>query len=87
MDLEDALCSKVSIKILRLLLAGGQLNASEIVERVGGNYNAVFKHLEVLESEGILSVVPFGKRIRYYKFNEQSPRARAVQALFQAWKS
>ncbi len=87
MELEDALCSKVRIKILTLLFERGQLNTSEIAERVGGNYRSVHRHLDVLEREGVLEMTPFGVRIRYYNLNESSPKVHAVKALFEAWKS
>jgi hypothetical protein len=38
------------------------------------------QHLEILETEEILAHMKFGKRIRYYKYNE-IPKARAVQNL------
>jgi DNA-binding transcriptional ArsR family regulator len=63
-----------------------QLNTSQIVEQVGGNYCSVRKHLEVLKEEGILEMTPYGSRIRFYRFNPESPKANAVQALLQAWK-
>ncbi len=87
MDLEDVFCSKTRIKILKLLLANEQLNTSQIAERVGANYETVHKHLETLEAEGILEMLPFGSRIRFYRFNEKSCKAQAVQMLLQAWKS
>jgi DNA-binding transcriptional ArsR family regulator len=64
----------------------GQLNTSQVVEQVGGNYCSVRRHLEVLKEEGILEMTPYGSRIRFYKFNPGSPKANAVQALLQAWK-
>ena len=86
MELEDVFCSKTRIKILKLLLANEQLNTTQIAERVGANYETVHKHLETLEAEGILEMQPFGSRIRFYRFNEKSRKARAAQMLLQAWK-
>jgi hypothetical protein len=43
--------------------------------------------LEALEGEGILEMQRFGCRIHYYRFNEHSPKAQAVQTLLEAWKS
>lgn len=59
---------------------GSQLTPSEIARAVGVNYVITEQHLEILESEGILIHVKFGKRIRYYKYSE-IPKARAVQNL------
>jgi predicted transcriptional regulator len=84
MTSEDALCSKCRIKILKLLLQSGQLNASEIARAVGINYGATYQHLRLLVSADVLLEKRFGKT-RLYRFNEQSPRARAVLSLLQAW--
>jgi predicted transcriptional regulator len=78
-NIEDVLCSKTRLKILKLLM-DSQLTPSEIARAVGVNYVIAEQHLEILEAEGILSHVKFGKRIRYYKYNEV-PKARAVQNL------
>jgi predicted ArsR family transcriptional regulator len=87
MDLEDSLCSKTRIRILKLMLNAGQLNTSQIAKRIGINYVGVLKHLEALEEEGILEMQRFGCRIHYYRYNEHSPKAQAVQTLLEAWKS
>jgi hypothetical protein len=39
-------------------------------------------HLKALEAEGIIGHVMFGKRIRFFKYNELSLRAEAVRARF-----
>jgi predicted ArsR family transcriptional regulator len=87
MGLEDSLCSKTKIKVLKLMLSAGQLSTSQIAKRVGVNYVRVLKHLEDLEGEGILRMSRFGCRIHYYRFNQDSPKAHAVQTLLEAWKS
>jgi predicted transcriptional regulator len=78
-NIEDVLCSKTRLKILKLLM-DSQLTPSEIARAVGVNYVIAEQHLEILEAEGILTHAKFGKRIRYYKYNE-IPQARAVQNL------
>jgi DNA-binding transcriptional ArsR family regulator len=77
--IEDVLCSKTRLKILKLLM-DSQLTPSEIARAVGVNYVITEQHLEILEYEGILAHAKFGKRIRYYRYNE-TPKARAVQNL------
>jgi DNA-binding transcriptional ArsR family regulator len=84
MDLEDALCSKTRIKILKTLL-DDELNTTQIAKNVKSNYKIVRNHLEILAAEGILDVKPFGRRVRYYRFNRQSAKVRAVRALLDAW--
>ena len=63
----------------------GELNVSEIARRLSVNYNTTSKHLKVLEDEGILQHKVFG-RIRLYRLNEHSPKARALQNLMEAWE-
>jgi predicted transcriptional regulator len=82
MTSEDALCSKCRIKILKLLLQSGQLNASEIARKIGTNYCATLNHLRLLVRAGTLLEKRFGKT-RLYRINEESPRARAVLTLLQ----
>ncbi|HIJ08074.1 TPA: winged helix-turn-helix transcriptional regulator [Candidatus Bathyarchaeota archaeon] len=73
------------MKILILLTRLGTLNVSEIAKRIGLNYSATDKHLKLLEAEGVLAERIYG-RIRMFRFNETSPRAKAVQNLIEAWE-
>ena len=84
--IEDVLCSKTRLKILKVLL-GSQLTPSDIAERVGVCYANAFKHLEILEAEGLIEHVRFGKRTRYYKFNEASSKAIAVRNLIEIFEA
>jgi predicted transcriptional regulator len=83
-NIEDVLCSKTRLKILNLLM-GSQLTPSEIARAVGVNYVITEQHLEILESEGILAHAKFGKRIRYYRYNE-TLKSRAVQTFMKAFQ-
>ena len=85
MDVEDVFSSKLRIKILKILMQVGELNVSGIARRLGVNYNTTSKHLKVLEDEGILQHKVFG-RIRLYRLNEHSPKAKGVQNLMEAWE-
>ena len=85
MDVEDIFCSKVRMKILKTLAQTGELNVSEITHKLGVNYQTTIRHLDTLEAENILQHKKFG-RIRLYKFNGHSPKARAIQMLLNAWK-
>jgi predicted transcriptional regulator len=82
--IEDVLCSKTRLKILKILM-DSQLTPSDIAERVGVCYANAAKHLETLEAEGLIEHVKFGKRTRYYKFNEISPKAIAVRNLIETF--
>jgi CRISPR locus-related DNA-binding protein len=85
MDMEEFFSSKLRMKILKVLVQFGELNVSEIARRLGVNYNMTSKHLKILEDEGIVRHKTFG-RIRMYRFNEHSPKAEAVQQLFEIWE-
>ena len=84
-SLEDVFCSKLRIRILKILMQLGQLNVSDIARRLNLNYATTNQHLRLLESEGVLQQRVYG-RIRMYKFNEGSPKAKAVQNLIETWE-
>jgi predicted transcriptional regulator len=85
MDLEDVFSSKLRVKILKIIARVGELNVSEVARRLGANFATTNKHLKILEEEGILQCKVFG-RIRIYRLNELSPKARAVQNLIDTWE-
>jgi len=85
MNVEDVFSSKLRMKILKVLVRMGELNVSEIARRMGVNYSMTDRHLKVLEEEGILQHIVFG-RIRLYRFNQYSSKAKAVQNLIEAWE-
>jgi predicted transcriptional regulator len=84
MDVEDVFCSRVRLKILKVLIQLGELNVSEITRRLRLNYETTTNHLKLLEAEDILQHKRFG-RIRLYRLNERSPKARAIEALLNVW--
>ncbi len=73
------------MKILKLVARLGELNVSDIARRIGTNFNSTNRHLRVLEEESILQQRTYG-RIRMYRFNQASAKAKAVQALIEAWE-
>jgi DNA-binding transcriptional ArsR family regulator len=85
MNVEDIFCSRLRMKILKILRQVGELNVSEIARRLSVNYATTSKHLLVLEDEGIVQHKVFG-RIRLYRLDEHSPKTRAVQNLIDAWE-
>ena len=85
MELEDVLSSKSRMKILKLIYKLGQLNVSDVARRLKLNYASTSNHLKVLESEGILQKLTYG-RVRMYRFNEGSAKAKAVVGLIEAWE-
>ena len=85
MQIEEVLGSKARLKILRILFRVGELNVSEIARRLGANHKTTVAHLKILEKEGILQHKTFG-RIRIYRFNEGSQKARAVKNFIETWE-
>jgi DNA-binding transcriptional ArsR family regulator len=85
LQLEEVFSSKPRMKILKLLYELGSLNVSEVARRIGSNFAATSEHLKVLEEEGILQELTYG-RVRMYRFNEASAKAKAVKNLIEAWE-
>ena len=85
MNVEDVFCSKIRMKILKILNNVGELNVSEIARRLKINYVSASRHLQTLEDEGIVQHKMFG-RIRLYSMNELSQKAKAVQNLIGIWE-
>jgi DNA-binding transcriptional ArsR family regulator len=85
MNIEDVFSSRLRMKILKILVRVGELNVSEIARRLNVNYVTTSEHLKVLEDEGILLHKMFG-RIRLYRLNEHSPKAKAVQNIIETWE-
>ncbi|MFB3888135.1 MAG: ArsR/SmtB family transcription factor [Candidatus Bathyarchaeia archaeon] len=85
MEIENVFSSKPRMKILKLIARLGELNVSDIARRIGVNFTTTSRHLKILEEEGILQQRVYG-RIRMYRFNQSSPKARAVQNLLDAWE-
>ena len=73
------------MKILKLVARLGELNVSDVARRIGVNFTTTSKHLKILEDEGILQQRTYG-RIRMYRFNQASDKAKAVQELIEAWE-
>ena len=72
------------MKILKLIYNLGSLNVSDIARQINTNFTATSEHLKVLESEGILKQLPYG-RVRMYRFDESSAKAKAVKILIETW--
>lgn len=84
MPIEDVLSSKGRVRILRILSEIGELNISEIARRAGLNYATTNRHLLALENAGLIQHKKFG-RIRIFRFNEESLRARMIRKLIELW--
>jgi len=84
MELEEVLCSKPRIKILKLIYTLGQLNVSDIGRRLNLNYSATSDHIHILESEGLLELRTYG-RVRMYRLSS-SEKAQAIANLIETWE-
>ena len=85
MKLEEVFSSKLQMKILHLIYDLGSLNVSDIARRLNTNFATTAEHLKILEDEGILQELVYG-RVRMYRFSEGSAKAKAVQNLIEAWE-
>jgi predicted transcriptional regulator len=85
MRLEEVFSSKLRMKILKLIYDLGSLNVSDIARRLHSNFTSTSEHLNILESEGILQELLYG-RVRMYRFKEGSTKAKAVQNLIETWE-
>jgi DNA-binding transcriptional ArsR family regulator len=85
LEIEEVFSSRPRMKILKLLLRLGALNVSDIAKRIGLNYSGTDEHLRLLEAEGILAQRVYG-RIRMYRYNDASAKAKAVQNLVEVWE-
>jgi predicted transcriptional regulator len=84
MEIEEVFSSKSRMKILKLIYQLGQLNVSDVARRLNLNFTSTSEHLKILETEEILQERTYG-RVRMYRFNEGSAKAKAVQTLIDAW--
>ena len=85
MELEEVFSSKLRMKILILIYNLGSLNVSDVARRLNTNFASAAEHLKILAAEGILQELTYG-RVRMYRFNEGSAKAKAVQNLIVAWE-
>jgi len=85
MQLEDVLCSKTRIRILKVMVRLGRLNVSTVAKMMRINYCASLKHLEILENAGLLQRTDYG-RLRLYRFNENSMVSKALSRVLEIWE-
>jgi DNA-binding transcriptional ArsR family regulator len=83
MNIEDVLCSKTRMKILKLLFQYWQLNTSDLAYRLRTNYETTLRHLALLEKEGIVTQRLSG-RTRFFRF-ANSLKAQATMKLLEEW--
>jgi len=82
LEVEDVLSSRGRVKVLKVLMAAGELNISELVRRAGLNHSAALAHVEALKQAGLLEEKHFG-RIRILKARLEDPRVQALKKAFE----
>ena len=83
MELEDVFCSKLRMKILKLLYKLRQMKTLDFQKRLGASYTITMQHLTLLEKEGVVTQRLSG-RIRFFRF-ANTLKAQAVQKLLEEW--
>jgi predicted transcriptional regulator len=83
MDLEDVFCSKIRMKLLRILFDLRQLNTSDLARKAGSNYETTSRHLALLEKEGLIRHRLSGKTL-FFRYTNTG-KAKAVMKLLEEW--
>lgn len=69
---------------MKLLFNLGQLNTSDLAQRVGANYQTTLRHLSLLKKEDVVTERLSGKT-RFFRFTD-TLKARAVMKLLEEWE-
>jgi predicted transcriptional regulator len=84
LELEEVFCSKMRMKVLKLLFRCGQLNTTDLARRLGANYATTLSRLTLLKNEGIVTDRLSG-RTRFFRFTKTA-KAQAVMKLLEEWE-
>jgi DNA-binding transcriptional ArsR family regulator len=85
LKLEDVFCSKTRMRVLKLLFQLGQLNTTDLADRLRVNYATTLRHLIPLKKEDVVEERVSG-RTRFFRF-KNSLRAQTVTMLLEKWES
>jgi len=83
--IEDVLSSRGRIKIIKVLAKEIELNISEIARQSQLNHSTACRHLDYLESVGIIQKKVFG-RIKIYRFKLENVKVKGLKSLFDIWE-
>ena len=86
MHVEDVLCSKCRMRILKVLLQNGQLDVTALANQVRSSYANTIVHLKALEDEGIVLHRVYG-RVKLFRVNEGSSKFSLLKNLIDACES
>ncbi len=73
--IEELLCSRARVKILKVLALNNELNITFLVKKTRLNHSNVKRHLAYLKSIDFIQEKKFG-RIKILKFNENNVKAK-----------
>ena len=82
----DLLGSRARVKILKNLAIHEELNISLIIKKTKLNHTNATKHLQYLESVGLIQENTFG-RIKMYRFKNENIKARMFQKFLEIWEN
>ena len=85
LELEEVFCSKMRMRILKLLFQCSQLNTTDLARRLGANYAVTLRHLILLKNEDVVEE-RLGGRTRFFRF-KNSLRTQTVSRLLKEWES
>ncbi len=83
--IEDLLGSRGKIKILKVLARNEELSISQIINKTKLNHSNVNKHLNHLESHGLIQEKKFG-RIKIFRYRIENIKARSLKKFIDIWE-
>ena len=86
MDLKKLVSSSCRQKILKTLSKSEGINIMGLVRKINSTYNETNRNLKILESEGIVLNVYFG-RIRMIRLNRENPRTIVMLQVLKTLES
>jgi hypothetical protein len=86
LDLKKLVSSSCRQKILKTLSKSEGINIMGLVRKINSTYNETNRNLKILESEGIVLNVYFG-RIRMIRLNRENPRTIVMLQVLKTLES
>ncbi len=82
---ENLFGSKARIKILKILCLNHELSISQIIKKASLNHSCVLKHLNYLDSAGLIQEKRFG-RIKIYRYKIENFKAKSLKIFIEIWE-
>ncbi len=77
LELKKLVSSSCRQKILKTLSKENGMNMMSLVRKINSTYNETNRNLKILQAEGIVVIIYFG-RVRWIKLNHESPKTIAL---------